>query len=246
MLSFEYWALFCYNTYCTSVFWLLAPGARRALAARPIFAGKVIIMQMTFEQAFRPGWLSAFALKRNRGYMMRSEKRPAYGSGGGDNRHRKPPRRKRAGLPYILLTLLISVILWPIGMIMLWRRKVRMQAGTKLLLSLLTLCICVFLIVFALNINVKNERLRSLQNDANDFLKRTEVKLGETFDDVYKRSGEAWGDITDFSEAAVGYGLPKAADALDTAVDYAGRARVSITGLLGGSGKCHDSATHEQ
>ena len=80
-------------------------------------------MQMTFEQAQRGGLLQAFATRGN-GYMMRSEKRP--GSYGGGRQPGRRPRRKRAGFFYIFLTLLVSIILWPVGMVMLWRRKVRM------------------------------------------------------------------------------------------------------------------------
>ena len=122
-------------------------------------------MQMTFEQAQRSGLLQAFAGGRGSGgYMMRSEKRP--GSGYGNRRRR--PRRKRAGILYILLTLLVSVVLWPVGMVLLWRRKVRLQPGTKLLISLLTLCISIFLIVFALTVPLNDPKLTAYQDKAND------------------------------------------------------------------------------
>ena len=126
-------------------------------------------MQMTMDQAMRPGLLQAFALRRGSGYVMRSEKRPGY-SGSGGSGSGKGPKRKRAGFFYILLTLIVSIILWPIGMVMLWRRKVRMQAGSKLLISLLTLCISVFLIVFALTVPVENEQFTAFQDQANDWL----------------------------------------------------------------------------
>ena len=141
-------------------------------------------MQMTFEQAQRSGLLQAFA-SRNSGYMMRSEKRPdAYRNGRQPGR--RPPRR-RAGAFYIFLTLLVSVILWPVGMVMLWRRKVRMQAGTKLLISLLTLCISVFLIVFALTVPVENEQFTAFQDRANDWLDQAAVDISTAGDAAYKK-----------------------------------------------------------
>ena len=142
-------------------------------------------MQRTMDLAQRPAFLSPFALRRGRGYMMRSEKRPGYGSSGGG---RRPPKRKKAGLVYILLTILISLILWPVGMVMLWRRKVRMQAGTKLLLSLMTLCASIFLIVFTLTVPVQNEQFTAFQDSANDFLDRTAENLAVAGDAAFKRA----------------------------------------------------------
>ena len=64
-------------------------------------------MQLTYEQAMRPGPLMFFATRGGSGYMMRSEKRNgAYGSP-----NRRPPRRKKAGFFYIFFTLLLSVLL---------------------------------------------------------------------------------------------------------------------------------------
>ena len=64
-------------------------------------------MQMTFDQAIKPGILQAFAFRRNSGYVMRSEKRPGYGgSAGGGRNNRRKPRRPKAGILYILLTFL--------------------------------------------------------------------------------------------------------------------------------------------
>ena len=67
---------------------------------------------MTYEQAMRPGALMLFAARRGSGYMMRSEKRSgSYGNGS----NRRPPKRKKSGFIYIFFTLLISLILWPVG-----------------------------------------------------------------------------------------------------------------------------------
>ena len=67
-------------------------------------------MQMTMDQAMRPGILQAFAIKRRNGYVMRSEKRPGY-SGGSAGKGGRKPRRPRAGFFYLLLTFLLSLIL---------------------------------------------------------------------------------------------------------------------------------------
>ena len=167
-------------------------------------------MQMTYEQAMRPGMMQAFANRRGSGYMMRSEKRD--GSHGGSGR--KPPKRKPAGFVYIFFTLLLSVLLWPIGMVMLWRSKVRLQSGTKLLISLLTLCVCVFLIVFALTVPVDNVEFTAFQDQANDWLDTTAVNISVACDATVKKTAETWNVMADFFEAETQYSTLQAADAI--------------------------------
>ena len=153
-------------------------------------------MQMTYEQAMRPGTLMLFA-RGGSGYMMRSEKRGgAYGSP-----NRRPPRRKKAGFFYIFFTLLLSVLLWPIGMVMLWQRKVRMTSGTKLLISLLTLCMSVFLIVFALTVPLDNVEFTAFQDKANDWLDKAAADVAVAGDAAMKKTSETWKVMTDFAEA---------------------------------------------
>lgn len=193
--------------------------------------GKVIYkMQMTFEQAQRAGIFSAFALRRGRGYMMRSEKRP--GIGGSRNGGRKPPRRKKAGFLYVLLTVLVSLILWPIGMVMLWRRSVRMQAGTKLLVSLVTLCASIFLIVFALTVPVKDAGFTAFQDSANDFLDSAAEKLADAGDVAYKKGSEAWSAMTDFADASSGVALERLADGIDWGIEHTTGVRGTVAGLI--------------
>ena len=186
-------------------------------------------MEMTFEQALRPGMLQAFANRRGSGYMMRSEKRGgSYGNGS----NRRPPRRKKAGFIYIFFTLLISLILWPVGMVMLWRRKVRLQAGTKLLISLLTLCLSVFLIVFALMVPVDNPDYTAFQDRANDWLDKAAVDVAAAGDAAYKKSAETFQIMSDFTEASNDYSLITTADAIDQGVEWAGTARDYVVGLF--------------
>lgn len=186
-------------------------------------------MEMTFEQAMRPGMLQAFANRRGSGYMMRSEKRGGSYSSGPS---RKPPRRRKAGFVYIFFTILISLILWPVGMVMLWRRKVRFQAGTKLLISLLTLCLSVFLIVFALMVPVDNPEYTAFQDRANDWLDKAAVDVAAAGDATYKKCSETWQIMGDFAKASSDYALVTTADAVDKGVELAGTARDAIVGLF--------------
>ena len=144
-------------------------------------------MQMTMDQAMRPGMFN-FA-RRSGGYVMRSEKRPAYGSSGSGGRKPKPPK---AGAFYILMTLIISILIWPVGMVMLWRKKVRMQTGTKLLISLLTMCASVFMIVFLLTVRVEDERFTVFLA-----VQVIATRTVEPFDDDLHLAAaiRAWGEI---------------------------------------------------
>jgi len=190
--------------------------------------GKVNDMQMTMDQAMRPGFL-ALAIKRSKGYVMRSEKRPGYGGTSG-GRGRKP-KRPKAGIFYIIMTLIISVILWPVGMVMLWRKKVRMQAGTKLLISLLTMCMSVFLIVFALTVHVDNDRYTEFQDKANDWLNQTSAKLAVAGDAAYKQGVETWGVMKEFADDAFQPAMNTLADGLDRAVALACEVRAKVQGV---------------
>ena len=183
-------------------------------------------MQMTMDQAVRPG-LSAFALKRSSGYVMRSEKRPGYGGASGGGGGRKP-RKPKAGIFYIIMTIIISVLVWPIGMVMLWRKKVRMQAGTKLLISLLTMCVCVFLIVFALTVHVDNEQYTAFQDKANDWLNEASAKLAVAGDAAYRQGVETWGVMTEFADNAAQPVMNTVADGMDRAVALACMARAKV------------------
>ena len=102
-------------------------------------------------QATMEGGRLMFARRHGRDYMMRSEKRPSYGGASGRGR---PPkrRRRRGGVLYTLWTVLASVLLWPVGMVLLWRRRLRWQVTTKLLMSIITLFICVVAYGFALDV----------------------------------------------------------------------------------------------
>ena len=168
-------------------------------------------------------------MKHSKGYVMRSEKRPAYGSTSGGRVY--TPKKPKAGLFYIIMTIIISVILWPVGMIMLWRKKVRMQAGTKLLISLLTMCFCVFLIVFGLTVHVDNEQYTEFQDKANDWLNQASAQLAVAGDAAYQQGLETWGVMKDFTNNITEPVANTVADAINRSVALACTVRSKIQGV---------------
>ena len=182
-------------------------------------------MQITYNDAHLFRKPMAFAIRRSRDYMMRSEKRMPEG-GSGRPGSRKPPRRRRkAGFFYILMTILLSLIFWPIGMIMLWRRKVRWNGGVKLVFSVISLFLCIFLIVFALTVPTGNDKITGIQDTVNDYLDEATNAIAAGYDVAYEKGGEAIVEMTDFAEAFAAWSAGYVADGLDYAVDFAGEAR---------------------
>ncbi|MEF9974033.1 MAG: hypothetical protein RR893_08915 [Clostridia bacterium] len=106
-----------------------------------------------------------FARGGDQDYMMRSEKRPGQRPSG----EGLPPRRRRKKpqhhVLYACLTLLLLVALYPIGLILLWVRKLRWSVGTKLLVSLVTGVIFFVLLAFALTTPIDNPMVTKWQQD---------------------------------------------------------------------------------
>lgn len=172
-----------------------------------------------------------------RDYMMRSEKRggarqPVSGGSG-----KKPPkrRRRRAGFCYKLLTMLLLLVLWPVGLLMLWRRKVRWGVGTKLLTSAITLIACVVLIGFALTVDTGNARYATMQNSANDFLEDAADSLVIAWEEVKTRAMIATDSMQNMADAVWQNVRIELADGIDTGVKLGTSARETIADRLAGS-----------
>lgn len=191
-------------------------------------------MQIAINASSRPGSMLLFARKRD--YMMRSEKRSGYNYGGGSDR--KPPKRKRrrAGFFYKVLTILLSVILWPAGMVLLWRRKLRWNATTKVLTTIVTLFAFITLIGFGLTVPTGNERFTRVQDTVNDFLDRSATAIGKFYGAICDRMDQAWGDLSDAADAVNAQTLAALADrihltdALEYVSDLAGKAHDFVLG----------------
>ena len=104
----------------------------------------------------------------NHDYMMRSEKRPGQQRPTGSVEPRRRQRKPKRHPIYAFFTILALIILYPIGLIMLWVRKLHWRMATKMLVSVVT-CLLFFVFVgFILTVEVTNPTLKTAQENAKD------------------------------------------------------------------------------
>lgn len=177
--------------------------------------------------------LSRLQFARSRGYMMRSEKRgsePSRGSASGG----RPPRRRRrrAGFFYKLLMLILLLTVWPLGLLMLWRRKVRWGVGTKLLTSVVTLAACVILIGFALTVDTGNPRYTAIQDNVNSFLDKAADTLVDFGDIASEKAELVFEGVTEFGEALWEAGRVHLSNGIDAGIAFTQSVKNSVVELL--------------
>ena len=170
-----------------------------------------------------------------RSYMMRSEKR---GSSGPAHRSpapgKKPPRRRRrrAGFFYKLLMMLLLLTLWPVGLFLLWRRKLRWGVVTKLLTSVVTLAACIVLIGFALTVQTDNVQYTAVQDSVNTFLDEAADTLLNAGDVISEKAELVYDGMSEMGDALWSVGKTYLADGIDAGVLFAQHAKQEVTALL--------------
>lgn len=119
--------------------------------------------------------------------MMRSEKRPTGRPASAPSGRARRKKSKRHPL-YAFFTVLALIVLYPVGLVMLWVRKLRWRSMTKLMLSLVTGVAFFVLCAFALNTPFENEAITDMQTRAKQQLThvtsamRTAVSNKETIE----------------------------------------------------------------
>ncbi|MBQ2956791.1 MAG: hypothetical protein IJE08_10050 [Clostridia bacterium] len=121
---------------------------------------------------------AAIYYKRSRepNYMMRSEKRPGY-----PNTRRKRPKKSKW---YQILTIIMLILLCPVGLIMLWRKRLRWPNPLKLLATLLSLILLFLELGAALWYPFKDERIRDVQHTVSTAIGQAADAAGEFMKDV--------------------------------------------------------------
>ncbi len=197
-------------------------------------------MQAVFFSAGEAALPTLAHLASGRDYMMRSEKRGRSSgstpSGSSGNKPKRPPkrRRRRAGFFYKLFTMLLLLVLWPVGLLLLWRRKLRWSAGTKLLTSVVTLGACIILLGFALTVNTGNAAYTAFQDKANNYLDVAADALVDFSDVAIEKAGVVYDGATNLADALWTAVRGDVADGVEQAAHLGGEARAWIEGFIEG------------
>lgn len=99
-----------------------------------------------------------FKRGRDSNYMMRSEKRPGYPN--------TPPQKPKKSIWYQVLTVILLILVCPVGLILLWRKRMGWPNPAKLLATLLSLVMLFLELGAALVYPFEDARLRSAQHAA--------------------------------------------------------------------------------
>ena len=176
---------------------------------------------MMNSNAFAPTPRLQFA---RRGYMVRSEKRrrpePKRPSAEGSGR---PPRgrRPRAGFFYKLFMVILLLTLWPIGLIMLWNRRLRWGTLTKLFTTVITLMACILLIGTALTVRTTNPTLSAAQDKVNGVLDTAADGLVDFSIHMGERVQLSLESLDELNALYQQQSLLQAADVIDRGVEIA-------------------------
>ena len=106
--------------------------------------------------------------RADRQYMMRSEKRPSYrpqpGNNGGPGRRRRRPKNTL----YAILTILLLVVMWPVGLIPLWVRRLRWRSFVKATVTVATGIAFLTGLAFLLTFDTENDMITMAQKSVRD------------------------------------------------------------------------------
>ena len=198
-------------------------------------------MQMIYSSVLSPtARLQRFTGGRK--YMQRSQKRasvprPTPAPQRAPEPEKKPPRRKRrrAGFFYKLLTFLLLLTLWPAGLALLWRRKIRWRSGAKLLASVVSLAACILLLGFALTVDTGNAGYAAVQDSVNSYLDAAAEAIIAFGNQMGERMAVAYEDAGDFGSALWRKARTALADGIDAGVDFAAGVREKLDAKLAAS-----------
>ncbi len=169
-------------------------------------------------------FMSFFASTGGQNYMMRSEKRPGrYGSP--KKRGRRPRRRH---ILYGVFTMIVSVLLWPAGMIMLWVRRLRWGFSVKCLVSLVTLVAFCGWIYAGLTMPTEDVTFQKIQTGAQTALTKGMDAIVDAGDVIANTSTDVWIDIADFNSGIAAYSKELIAAGIEYSADFAAEAQTVI------------------
>jgi len=121
---------------------------------------------------------------RGRNYMMRSEKRRGYGS--------MPPQEPKKRNWYQVLTVIMLIVCCPVGLIMLWRKRLNWKGWIKLIATLLSIMMLFLELGAALWYPFEDERIKNIQNKASAVIEQAAEASGELIRTAADKASENW------------------------------------------------------
>ncbi len=130
---------------------------------------------------------------KRKDYLIRAQRRTPYDDGSrnisGGNRGKKPS----AGILYMIITILLLVVLYPVGLILLWGRRLRWNVGVKLLLTVVTAILFCMMTVFALNYDTGNPTVERVQTGIRGVLETINQYTGNSVQKAVDWSVQQYG-----------------------------------------------------
>lgn len=170
--------------------------------------------------------------RADRQYMMRSEKRPGYrpqpGNFGGPNNGRK--RRPRNTL-YAIMTILLLILLWPVGLIPLWVRRLRWRSFVKATVTVATGIAFLTGLAFLLTVDTTNDMITMAQTSVKGWAtyvaERTEYATSHS-DQYATNASRIASSAASLSQKALLSAVPAAKKNMDALAAQSGK----LTGLI--------------
>lgn len=132
--------------------------------------------------------------------MERSEKRSPYDSFDFEKQRNKRNRPPKAGIGFLILTFVLLLLAFPIGIFFLWSRKIRWSAGTKIFVTLVTGIIFTGIMILAINYDTGNPRITEIQKKARTVLEKVDGYTGNAIEKTTEWGMTEYEEVKGFSE----------------------------------------------
>lgn len=132
--------------------------------------------------------------------MERSEKRSPYDSYDSEKRKSNRNRKPKSSVGFVILTILLLLLVFPVGIFFLWSRKIRWSAGTKIFVMLVTGIIFTGIMILAINYDTGNPRITEIQKEARIVLEKVDGYTGNTIEKVTEWSKKEFEDANELGE----------------------------------------------
>ena len=177
-------------------------------------------------QAYYSGYVNTGKMKplkggrvnyASQGSFERSERRNYEGAG--NAKKKKNKKRGAVDIFFMILTVILLIALFPVGLILLWTKKFKAGAGVKILLTIAGAVVFLALLAAATKIKTDNPKIKSVQD-----------KVDGAFVWVYNKTGAGVDVVLDLSKEQVSAFGGKAAAMWDEIEEDVARKTLDVLG----------------